>query len=287
MPTTTSYCPSPESPSSWRSDIDRFIAEDVGPGDITAELLVPEGDGIAEIVCEDTAIAAGLEEAVEVFSRFGVRAVPQVADGDPVRKGRCVMMMEGPVRGIVTAERTALNIMMRMSGIATMTWNATAAVRAAGGTAVICGTRKTAPGLRALDKKAVALGGGEPHRMGLYDMVLIKDNHIAAAGGVGNAMSRLAGIPDGVKVEVEVESPEDAAEAARCHPDMIMFDNRSPEEAEDMYRIVKSIDPSISVEISGRVNMDNVASYAKCADRISMGCLTHSVRAIHYSLRLL
>ena len=267
-------------------DIDRFIAEDVGGGDITAALL-PDTVSEAEIRCEDTAIAAGLEEAAEVFSRFGVEAVQQVMDGDPVRKGRCVMRLSGPVRGIVTAERTALNLMMRMSGIATMTAEANAVIRAAGGHAVVSGTRKTTPGFRRFEKKAIALGGGEPHRMGLYDMALVKDNHIAAAGGIRNALALLKGLPEGTPVEVEVEDAEQAAEAASCSPDMIMLDNRSPEEAAELYALIKSINPEIAVEVSGRVDMSNIASYAGCADRISMGCLTHSVRAVHYSLHLL
>ena len=149
------------------SDIDRFIAEDVGSGDITAALL-PDTASEAEIRCEDAAVAAGLEEAAEVFSRFGVDAVSLVMDGDPVRKGRCVMRLSGPVRGILTAERTALNLMMRMSGIATMTAEANAAVRAAGGHAVVSGTRKTTPGFRRFEKKAIALAEDEKEKAENY-----------------------------------------------------------------------------------------------------------------------
>ncbi|MBE6516822.1 MAG: carboxylating nicotinate-nucleotide diphosphorylase [Thermoplasmata archaeon] len=267
-------------------DIDRFLAEDIGSGDITTQMFVPEGDARAIITCEDDAVVAGLEEAEIAFSKLGASAKRTVEDGTFVRKGTKVMEIFGPGQGITTAERTALNIMMRMSGIATMVHEATEKCRPFSDTVKIAGTRKTTPGFRKFEKKAIILGGGDPHRFGLYDMVLIKDNHIAAAGGIENVMERTLDLEYGMKVEVEVENAHDAEVAAKCGADIIMLDNRSPEEAKELYDLIKSIDPDIMVEISGRVTMDNVADYAECADRISMGCITHSVKAIHFSLSI-
>ncbi|MGN1044467.1 MAG: carboxylating nicotinate-nucleotide diphosphorylase [Candidatus Methanomethylophilaceae archaeon] len=265
-------------------DIDRFLEEDIGSGDVTTQLFVPDTDGHAVITCEDDAVVAGLSEAEEVFSRLGVSARRTVEDGTRVRPGTKVMEIDGPLRGMTTAERTALNIMMRMSGIATMVNDATVLCRKISPAVVISGTRKTTPGFRSFEKKAIALGGGEPHRFGLYDMILVKDNHIAAAGGLRNIMERIRGLDTDIKVEVEVENAEDARDAALNGADIIMLDNRSPEEAKELYALIKSCNPSAVVEVSGRVTMDNVAEYAGCADRISMGCITHSVTAIHFSM---
>ena len=268
-------------------DIDRFLEEDIRSGDITTQMFVPDREGRAQIVCEDETVVAGLEEAADVFSRLGVKAVAEVKDGDRVPGGTVVMTMTGPERGIVTAERTALNIMMRMSGIATMVGVATAILRKHNDRVMVAGTRKTTPGFRKYEKKAIILGGGDPHRYGLDDLVLIKDNHIEAAGGIENVMERCLDLPYSMKVEVEVENLHDAEVAAKCGADIIMLDNRTPEEAKQMYALIKSIDPDIMVEVSGRVTMDNIGDYADCADRISMGALTHSVKAAHFSLALL
>lgn len=265
-------------------DIDRFLEEDIGTGDVTTNTFVPDTDGCAVITCEDEAIVAGLEEAESVFSRFGLSTERRVDDGTFVTPGTEVLRIVGSERGIVTAERTALNIMMRMSGIATMVHNATTACRRYSDTVKIAGTRKTTPGFRRFEKRAIELGGGDPHRFGLYDMILVKDNHIRAAGGIENVMDKVRGLENGMRVEVEVENRHDAETAARCGADIIMLDNRTPNEARELYDLIKSIDPNILVEVSGRITMENVAEYATCADRISLGCITHSVKAIHFSL---
>ncbi len=267
-------------------EIDRFLEEDIGSGDVTTLMFVPDIESTATIVCEDDAVVAGLEEAEITFSKLGAEARRLVEDGTFVERGTKVMEISGPARGITTAERTALNIMMRMSGIATIVHDATERCRPFSETVKIAGTRKTTPGFRRFEKKAIVLGGGDPHRFGLYDLVLIKDNHIAAAGGIENVMERTLDLEYNMKVEVEVENAHDAEVAAKCGADIIMLDNRSPEEAKELYDLIKSIDPGIMVEVSGRVTMDNVADYATCADRISMGCVTHSVRAIHFSLSM-
>ena len=181
-------------------DIDRFLEEDIGTGDVTTQLFVPDRNGHAIITCEDDAVVAGLEEAEEVFSRLGVSARRVVEDGTYVRPGTKVMEIDGPLRNMTTAERTALNIMMRMSGIATMVHDATEVCRRISPTVMISGTRKTTPGFRRFEKKAIALGGGEPHRFGLYDMILVKDNHIAAAGGLENIMRKVRDLDTDIKV---------------------------------------------------------------------------------------
>ena len=267
-------------------DIDRFLEEDIGSGDVTTLAFVPNVGGTATITCEDDAVVAGLEEAELTFSKLGVVARRLVDDGTFVKRGTPVMEMCGPARGITTAERTALNIMMRMSGIATMVHEATERCRPFSDSVKIAGTRKTTPGFRKFEKKAIILGGGDPHRYGLYDLVLIKDNHIAAAGGIENVMEMTLNLEYNLKVEVEVENAHDAEVAAKCGADIIMLDNRTPEEAKELYELIKSIDPNILVEVSGRITLDNVADYAACADRISLGCITHSVKAIHFSLSM-
>ena len=264
--------------------IQQFLDEDVRSGDITTRMFVPDIDGKAIITCEDDAIVAGLEEAADVFSRMNAIAEMTVKDGTRVKSGTVVMKIDGPLRGITTCERVALNIMMRMSGIATATDEATRICRARNSKAVIAGTRKTTPGFRKFEKKAIALGGGDPHRYGLDDLILIKDNHIKAAGGVAEAMEIAMEAPFSMKIEIEIENKKDAEIAAKCGADIIMIDNQSPKTTAEIRGLIKSIDKDIKVEASGNITLNNVADYANSADIISMGCLTHSVKAIHFSL---
>lgn len=269
---------------SEQDDFDRFLAEDIGSGDITTATFVPDIDGSAVITCEDDAVVSGLEEATAIFSKLGVKAEQLVDDGTRVCAGTQIMKLIGPLRGITTAERTALNMMMRMSGISTAVYDATMLCRKHDANVKIAGTRKTTPGFRKYEKKAIVLGGGDPHRFGLDDLVLVKDNHIQALGGIEAVMEKTLDLPYSIGVEVEVETLHDAEVAAKCGADIIMMDNRTPEEAAEIYRLVKSINPDIMVEASGRITIDNVADYARVADRISMGSITHSVKAIHFSL---
>ena len=269
---------------SEQDDFDRFLAEDIGNGDITTATFVPDIDGSAVITCEDDAVVSGLEEATVIFSKLGVKAEQLVDDGTRVCAGTQIMKLIGPLRGITTAERTALNMMMRMSGISTAVYDATMLCRKHDANVKIAGTRKTTPGFRKYEKKAIVLGGGDPHRFGLDDLVLVKDNHIQALGGIEAVMEKTLDLPYSIGVEVEVETLHDAEVAAKCGADIIMMDNRTPEEAAEIYRLVKSINPDIMVEASGRITIDNVADYARVADRISMGSITHSVKAIHFSL---
>ena len=266
------------------NDLQRFLDEDIGSGDITTEIFVPEGDGTATITCEDDAVVAGLEEAAEIFSLLGVKSKLFVKDGQRVKKGTMVMEISGSKKSILTAERTALNMMMQMSGVATITNKILEGCKKINPNIIIAGTRKTTPGFRKYEKKAIELGGGWPHRFGLYDAVLIKDNHITAAGGVKEAMKFAKNVPSGIKVEIEVENITDAIAAAECNPDIIMIDNCSPEETEKLRDAIKKVNPRILVEISGRITIKNVKTYSSFADIISLGALTHSVKAIHFSL---
>lgn len=267
-------------------DVLRFLKEDVGGGDVTSSVFIPDIDGTASIVCESEAALAGLEEAREVFESLGVESQLISRDGDRVTAGTVVMSVSGPLRGILTGERTALNLLMRMSGIATETARLTSLIRTKDPSMMVAGTRKTTPGFRYYEKKAISLGGGWPHRMGLYDMVMIKDNHIAACGGIESALGKIAGVPKGIKIEVEVCSVADGIRAAECGADIIMADHMSPADTRALREAARAVNPEITIEASGNITADNIMAYAGSADIVSLGALTHSVKAVHFSLDL-
>lgn len=261
--------------------LDAFLELDVGKCDITTELTVPDTDGTAYITVESDAVVAGLEEAADVFALVGADATALFKDGDRVRAGSRVMSVVGPMAGMITAERTALNILMFMSGVATATAEA---VEAADGRIVVAATRKTVPGFGALQKKAVAVAGGDPHRADLGSMILIKDNHIRACGSVRNAMERVSGATFSLKVEVEVDNVQDAVIAAEMGADMIMADNTSPELTGEIRDAVKAVNERILVEASGNITAETLPEYIGKADIVSMGCLTHSAPAVQFSM---
>ncbi|MGE0014885.1 MAG: carboxylating nicotinate-nucleotide diphosphorylase [Candidatus Methanomethylophilaceae archaeon] len=265
--------------------LESFLKEDVGRGDATADLL-PDVNGRASIVCEQDAVVAGLEEACDIFSIVGADAAALVKDGSRVKAGTRVISVSGPVRGLLTAERTALNFMMRMSGIATATSEAVEALREKDPDILVCGTRKTTPGFRKYEKKAIRLGGGAEHRSGLDDMILIKDNHIKACGSVRGAMERAMKAPFNLKVEIEVSSIEDAETAAEMGADIIMADNMKPADVKKLRSAVRKKNPRALVEASGNITLSNVAKYAGCADMVSMGSLTHSSASVQFSMDL-
>ena len=184
-------------------DLRPFLEEDVGSGDLTSQIFLPDRDGKAVITCESDSTVAGIDEAVTVFSIMGVKCQTFVEDGDRVKKGTVVIEASGPLRSLMTCERTALNFLMRMSGIAEMTRSISEKIHALDPDLRVAGSRKTTPGFRYFEKKAIALGGGWPHRMGLYDMVMVKDNHIAAAGGMDAIAAKIKDVPEGVPVEIE------------------------------------------------------------------------------------
>ena len=266
----------------------RALEEDLGPGDVTSTwALSPEQRAQGTFVVKEAGVIAGLLVAREVFRQLDREIVLTlwVEDGTPVAPGTAVARVEGPAVPILSGERTALNFLQRMSGIATTTRRYVEAVAGTG--AVILDTRKTAPGLRALDKWAVRLGGGQNHRQSLYDMVLIKDNHIAAAGGITRAVERVrarnhAGLP----VEVEVKTLAELDEALALEPpvDRILLDNM---DLATLAEAVRRTAGRIPLEASGGVNLEKVRAIAETGvDYISVGALTHSVRALDISLEL-
>lgn len=270
----------------WISAVERALGEDIDSGDVTSMAVLPPGLHLAgQIVSREEGVIAGLGVAAAAFrlADENVRMTLSAEDGERIGEGQVVAEVAGPGLGILSAERVALNFLQRMSGIATMTRRFVDEVR--GTKAVILDTRKTVPGLRLLDKLAVRLGGGQNHRLGLYDMVLVKDNHIAAADGVTEAVRRVrAAVGDQLAIEVEVTSLRQVEEALATAVDRIMLDNMSLDE---MARAVSLARGQVELEASGKVSLDNVAEIAATGvDFISVGALTHSVRALDMSLEV-
>ncbi|HEX9938353.1 MAG TPA: carboxylating nicotinate-nucleotide diphosphorylase [Longimicrobium sp.] len=269
--------------------IQAALAEDVGPGDFTSLWTVPEGRrAVARIVAKASGVIAGAEVAVEVFRRVDPSLAVHVeaADGTAVEPGDLVMRIEGSARSILTAERTALNFLQQLSGVATMARRYVREVEGTG--ARVIDTRKTTPGMRLLEKAAVVAGGGANHRVGLYDMVMIKDNHIAAAGGITAAVGAVRARNDrGLRVEVETTTLDEVREAIAAGVDRIMFDNMTPETMADAVALVRAADPRPETEASGGITLETIAAFARTGvDFISVGALTHSAPALDLSLRL-
>jgi len=267
----------------FEDELRRFLQEDVGTGDITSEALLEDQYAKGFIVSKEPCTVAGLEEVAKLFEMLGLKVERYKMDGESIPRGEKVLTVEGRARDILCGERVALNILMRMSGIATMTKRLTEKCRAVGSNAKVAGTRKTVPGFRRFDKKAIAIGGGDPHRMGLYDAILIKDNHLKLVP-METALERAK--RKGMKVEVEVGTVEEALTAAKEGADRIMLDNMSPEEAAEAARKARLIKQDIEIEVSGGITEDNIHLYAPFADLISVGSLTHSVKSIDFSLEL-
>ena len=261
------------------------LAEDIGPGDITSTLCIPEGtQATATVLAKQPGVIAGLAIGALAFHLLDPEAVwtPSVKDGDAVGEGRTPLAaVTGDARALLTAERVALNFMQRLSGVATVTARYVAAV--SGTSARIVDTRKTTPGQRMLEKYAVRMGGGFNHRIGLYDCVLIKDNHIKAAGGIGPAVARAkANVPHTMKVEVEASTPAHVAEALAAGADIILLDNM---DTDTMRWAVETIGERAISEASGGLTESRVAEVAATGVNIlSVGALTHSAPALDISL---
>jgi nicotinate-nucleotide pyrophosphorylase (carboxylating) len=273
--------------------IRQALKEDIGKGDITSQFTVGEtACGLALVMAKQDGVLAGIDVCKEAFLAVDpeLKAEVQIKDGEKVELGQVALTVQGKTRSILAAERTALNFLQHLSGIATLTNSFVEAVR--GTRAKILDTRKTTPGLRALEKYAVACGGGQNHRMGLWDMVLIKDNHIEAAGGVANAIRKVKEADHGrVKIEVEVQNLSQLEEALAEEPDIIMLDNMKPERMAEACRLVFSHPArdqgKLRLEASGNVSIDNVRQIAECGvDFISVGAITHSAPAMDFSLQL-
>jgi len=271
-------------------DVRRLIEEDAPQGDVTTEAVLDRIVEVeAEIVSRQDSILAGIEEAEKTFNHLGATLHPEAEDGEEVQKDQVVATVEGDASSLLTAERPALNLVMRMSGIATATHRCVEKAREANPDARVAGTRKTAPFLRLLDKKAVRLGGGDPHRLDLSHAYLVKENHAEAAGSLLEATERvLRHRSFAQKVEVEVETVEEALNIGKKGVDALLLDNFSPDELESC---VRQLDEELGegrplLEASGGVTPENVGDHARHVDVVSMGWLTHSAPARDYSMRL-
>jgi nicotinate-nucleotide pyrophosphorylase (carboxylating) len=273
-------------PRLWRALVERALDEDLGSGDVTSALVVPpdaEAPGVIE--ARQPLVLCGVAVAREVFAAIEPRLAfePAAADGALLAPGAVIARLHGPLRALLAGERTALNFLMRMCGIATATRRYVDAVAGTG--AEIVDTRKTLPGWRALDKYATAIGGARNHRVGLYDGILLKDNHVAFAGGVVPAVkAALAGAPAGLRVQVEVESEQDAQAAVDAGADFLLLDNCT---VDVLARIAAQLRGRALLEASGGVNLENVRAIAETGvQRISIGALTHSAPAADVALEL-
>ncbi len=265
-------------------ELELFIEEDTGYNDVSNG-IVPDCKVQAEVFSREDGVVAGLGEATQVFEYFDVLSTTDIADGDIVKKNDVLLTLDGGARSVLGAERLALNFLGRMSGIATLTRKY---VGRAGSVRIAC-TRKTTPGFRKFEKKAVIAGGGDPHRFNLSDAVMIKDNHIAVIGlekAVKTAKS-MASFTH--KIEVEVENADDAARAAGLGVDIIMFDNMTVDNIEESIRKITEmgLHEGIILEASGGITLENIGDYAGSGvDVISIGALTHSSRWLDISLRI-
>lgn len=272
-----------------KMDVVGFIKEDIVICDITSEALLGEEWARAEIVTKQDCVIGGLSQAVEIFRYFGLDVKNEAVDGESVSKGKVVLTIEGRAKDILAGERLSLNFLARMSGIATETRMLVDKCQKINSNVEIAATRKTTPGFRVFEKRAVELGGGYPHRYHLDDAFLIKDNHLALVPSIKEAVGRAKSskfAKQGKKVEIEVENLKDALAAVEEGADIVMLDNMSPEEAKWAYLAIKEKNKDVIVEISGGITPDNIEKYAAHADMISLGYLTHSISAVDFSLDL-
>ena len=266
-----------------RDIVRKALEEDMGDGDVTTDSIVPpDRKSYGRFMAKEKGVIAGLEVARATFLALDDQAQfeTMINDGERVEAGKMIARVLGHGRALLSAERVALNFLQRISGIASLTRQFVDAVK--GTSAIILDTRKTAPGLRAFDKWAVLLGGGQNHRFGLFDMVLIKDNHIQIAGSITEAVSRVRmGVGGDFEIEVEVKDMEELKEALELKVDKILLDNMNTEE---LTQAVKIADGRVPLEASGNVDLGNVAAIADTGvDYISIGQLTHSAKALDIS----
>jgi len=264
--------------------IEKSLEEDIGKGDITSDALLSDENVEAKIFAKEKCVLAGLEEAKNIFEKLGVEVNAHAKDGCNIRKGAVILNLKGSVKSILAGERTALNFLSRMSGIATLTNKTVEKCRRINPDVKIAATRKTTPGFRYYEKKAVMFGGGISHRYGLYDAILIKDNHIKIVGSINECIKRAKKTRK--KIEIEVENIDDAVKATKSGADTIMFDNFTPENVKRGYEKIKKINKNIKIEVSGGITPKNITEYARYADVISLGMLTHSVKSIDFSLEI-
>lgn len=268
--------------------IDLAFAEDIGDGDHTTLSTIPaDAMGRQHLLVKEEGILAGVDIARRVFERYdpSLKMTVMIGDGSRVKPGDIAFVVEGPVRSLLVTERTMLNIMQRMSGIATMTDRYQERLK--GLKAKVLDTRKTTPGMRILEKEAVRIGGGANHRIGLFDMILIKDNHVDFAGGIPNAVSRarayLREKGKDLKIEVEVRNTDEIRQALDARVDRIMLDNFTPERTAEAVALIGG---AAEIESSGGITLDTLRAYGEAGvDFISVGALTHSVKGLDMSFK--
>ena len=269
--------------------LDLGIEEDINTGDITTESIIPESmNGVATMTAKQEGVISGLEIVKMVYDRFQSDVVftPYFKDGDSVKKGDVILKIEATYPTLLRGERLSLNIFQRMCGIATET--AKYVKELEGTRTELLDTRKTAPGLRVLDKMAVKHGGGTNHRMGLYDMAMIKDNHIKMAGGIAKAVEQVrARIAKDIKIEVEVTNLDEVKEAIAAGADIIMLDNMGNEAMTEAVEVIKAANKGIKTEASGNMSIPRLKEVAATGvDYISVGALTHTVKAMDISMNI-
>lgn len=266
-------------------EIESFLEEDIGQEDY--EEIVPYTDCKAEITVKEEGILAGLEEVKQIFDYLSVQHASEFKDGDRIKSGDTILTLRGPGAKILKGERLVLNLLGRMSGIATLTSMCVNEARKVNEHVRVAGTRKTTPGFRKYEKKAIAIGGGDPHRFGLYEAIIIKDNYIQLMG-LENAIKKAKEKASFTrKIEVEVESIEDALRAAELKVDIIMLDNMKPAEVKECMRLLteRGLREGLILEVSGGVNLENIKAFAFTGvDVVSTGMITHSARSLGFSL---
>jgi len=267
-----------------------FLKEDVGQADITSQLVIPQGAlAQADVIAKESGVVAGLEEAQILLEAMGLTGKRLVADGAAIKSGAILMHIEGNARDLLTVERTLLNIISRMSGIATKTRILQDAASKAGPSVKIVSTRKVVPGCLYFDKRAVMIGGGDSHRLHLDDLILIKDNHKALTGSIREAVQRAKVASFTKKIEVEVTSANEAIEAAEAGADILMFDNMNPSSIKAAVQLLerRGIRKWLVLEASGGIDETNISEFARSGvDILSLGSLTHSVKALDVSLEV-
>jgi len=267
----------------------QILADDIGLGDVTAQAIIPSNLMVkAWVIAKEEGVAAGIEEATILAGSLGLKVKAKVLDGETVKNNQVLMEISGDAQTLLSAERTMLNLLSRMSGIATATRVLTEKLKKAGASAKVAATRKSAPGLLYFDKRAVIIGGGDSHRLHLDDMVLIKDNHVAIVGSPEEAVEKAkANVSFTKKIEVEVTRVQDVLKVARAGADAIMLDNFSVDQVKEAVALLEKADflGKVVLEASGGIKAESILSYAAAkVDVISLGCLTHSVKALDISL---
>jgi nicotinate-nucleotide pyrophosphorylase (carboxylating) len=275
-----------------KNNLIQMIYEDIGFEDLTSNALIPPNIKIkGEITTKEDGIVAGIDISSVIMNEFGIQSFIKKFDGDMIKTDEIIMEIEGDARSILSVERTIMNLMMRMSGIATATSKIVNMAKQVNPKITIAGTRKTTPGLQFLEKRAIKAGGGDTHRYRLDDLVLIKDNHLKIVGDVSRAIKKAKKyVSFTKKIEVEVETLKDANDAIKAGADILMLDNMCPNEINEVLKMLKNenLRDKIIIEASGGINPDNIIEYAKTnVDIISTGYITHSAKSLNMALEVI